>query len=123
MGKDTDRDIAELILSGLNTIAGKIATIEFNCFRAQITEQPLAIINAVLAETVTVSITAINVVSYQWYSKKPTDTTWSKVTGETTDTLSFTASETGNTSYRCEITGKDGFSTVSNSCLVKITSE
>ena len=123
MGKDTDRDVAEIMLSGLQNMAALISTIEFNCFRAQITEQPLAIINAVLGETVTVSITAINTVSYQWYSKKTIDTTWSKVTGETTDTLSFTASETGNTSYRCEITGKDGFSTVSNSCLVRITSE
>ena len=123
MGKDTDRDIAESILSGFQRLAYLVSTIEFNCFRVQITEQPLAIINAVLDETVTVSITAINVVSYQWYSKKSTDTTWSKVTGETTNTLSFTASETGNTSYRCEVTGKDGFSTVSHSCLVRITSE
>lgn len=123
MGKDTDRDIAELILSGVSAIASKISNIEIHCFRAQITEQPLAIINAVLGATVTVSITAINTVSYQWYSKKTTDSSWNKVTGETTDTLSFTASETGNTSYRCEITGKDGFSTVSNSCLVRITSE
>ena len=123
MGKDTDRDIAELILSGVSAIAANISNIEFHCFRAQITEQPLAIINAVIGDTVTISVSALNAVYYQWYSKKTTETLWSKVTGETTDTLSFTASETGNTSYRCEITGKDGFLAVSNSCLVIITSE
>ena len=123
MGKDTDRDIAELILSSVNAIAGQINNIEFALFRAQIKEQPLAIITAVLGDTVTISLSAINTVSYQWYSKKVTDASWSKVTGETTDTLSFTASETGNTSYRCEVTGKDGFSIMSNSCLVMIRSE
>lgn len=123
MGKDTDRDIAELILSNVNAIAGQITNIEFSLFRAQIKEQPIATITAVLGDTVTISLSAINTVSYQWYSKKVTDASWSKVTGGTTDTLSFTATETGNTSYRCEITGKDGYSTISNSCLVMIRSE
>lgn len=123
MSKGTDRDICELINSCLQSITTVLNNINNNLFRVKIITQPVAYINAVLGDTVQISVVAANAISYQWYRKAVLDTTWSKVSGATNSVLSFTADTTGNNSYRCEITGKDGFSTVSQSCLVQITSE
>ena len=104
----TDRDVALLILSGLDSCATLVASINDNLYVPHITTQPVDQTGAIGAD-IEFSLTAINVKSYQWqFTASGTEWNNSTFTGNQTDTMTVpvTAPRYGY-SYRCMITGKD----------------
>lgn len=64
-----------------------------------------------IGDTVTFTVVAMNVDSYQWETSKIGTTTWANATssGNTTDTITLTiASATYNYRLRCKLTDADG---------------
>ena len=120
MGKKTDRDIAEQFISLVGGIANKVNQIYLNLFHVLIITQPVSWVDCYIGDTVELSVVAANVSAYQWYKKTRFDTSFTRMTGETNSTLSFTAEEVSTTSYYCQLTGKDGIMTATQISGVQI---
>lgn len=120
MGKKTDRDIAEQFISLVGGIANKVNQIYLNLFHVLIITQPVSWVDCYVGDTVELSVVAANVSAYQWYKKTSFDTPYTRMTGETNSTLSFTAEEVSTTYYYCQLTGKDGIMTATQISGVQI---
>ena len=120
MGKKTDRDVAEQFISLVGGIANKVNQIYLNLFRVLIITQPVSWTECYVGDDVELSVVAANVASYQWYKKGFFESAWTKMTGETSSTLSFTADEVSTTYYYCRLTGKDGIMTDTQTGTVSI---
>ena len=116
----TDRDIALLILDGLNSCATLVAAVNDNLYVPHITTQPTDQEGAIDA-TVNFQVVANNVASYQWQTKVSEGASWfnSTAEGATTATLAIVVTETRYAYfYRCAITGKDGSTIYSNTVKI-----
>ena len=108
-----DRDIALAIVDAVDSIKTSLEQINNNLYHVVILTQPVDVVDAVADETYTFSVSAANVVSYQWQNKNqnPAITEWtnSALSGNTTDTLTIQASAPRYSYlYRCAMVGKDG---------------
>lgn len=103
----TDRDVALLILSGLDSCATLVATINDNLYVPHIVTQPTDQEGA-LGDTVTFTVVANNVAEYKWQYKA---TNWHPgqvgVVNEASYSIPITEQRLGY-EFRCQITGKDG---------------
>ena len=102
----TDRDVALLILSGLDSCATLVTSINDNLYVPHIVTQPTNQEGAV-GDTVTFTVEANNVSAYKWQYKAQT---WHPALGTNTESsysLEVTEQRYGY-EYRCQITGKDG---------------
>ena len=104
----TDRDVALLILSGLDTCATLVASVNDNLYVPHIVTQPTNQTGDI-DETVTFTVVANNVASYQWQFKPGVAWQNSSSTGYNTASLEVeVTSQRYGYDYRCRITGKDG---------------
>lgn len=104
----TDRDVALLILSGLDSCATLVATINDNLYVPHITTQPVSVA-AADGEDAVFTIVANNVSAYQWQYKPGNAWQNSTMTGNDTDTFTVEVNtQRRGYDFRCKITGKDG---------------
>ena len=109
----TDRDVALLIVSKLNTIAEGVAQINDNLYVPHIVTQPTDQ-TAAVNDNAVFTIVANNVSVYEWqYAPTQVTPSWramhSGATGTDTATLTVPVTNTRyGYLYRCKITGKDG---------------
>lgn len=109
----TDRDVALLILSGLDSCATLVANINDNLYVPHITTQPTDQVGAI-GDTVTFTVVANNAVAYQWQYKV---LNWHSASGGIVDQASYSiqvSTERMGYQFRCRITGKDGSYIYSN---------
>ena len=110
MNNGMDRDVAELMLQAFTTADTLVATINDNLFVPHIITQPVNV-SGDLGDTITISVVANNVSSYQWqYNSTGSPSNWrnSSYSGNATDTLTFELIEARvGYQFRCKITGKD----------------
>ena len=122
----TDRDVALLILSGLDSCSTLVATINDNLYVPHIITQPTNQQGA-LGDTITITVVANNVAGYQWqYKTAASGAIWrdSSYEGNQTDTLTFELIQARvGYSFRCIITGKDGSTLTTNTVTVTLTPE
>ena len=118
MRNGTDRDIALQIVADMEAISEKVAAINNNLYHVVILTQPTDQ-EAEVSSTVTFSIVAANVVSYQWQARYITLEEWTDASSASAQTAnwSFTASAQAFTRVvRCKMVGKDGETVYSNVC-------
>lgn len=118
MDHGTDRDVAQSIVSLVTDIEGLVADINRNFYSVVILTQPVDFTNAEIGDTATFSVSAANVVSYQWQWRYLNGDMWSDATadGNKTETITLEVRETRfGHEYRCAMTGKDGNIVYSNS--------
>jgi hypothetical protein len=74
-----------------------------------ITQQPQSV-TASASEKASFTVVAENVLSYQWYYKRPTGTVWSKTSAEGNKTATVTVDAKGKNGYqyKCVMQGMDG---------------
>ena len=107
----TDRDVALAMLSTLTDINTAISTINNNLFNPIIITQPSDVPDAVIGTTVSFSVVAVNVQTYQWQSRRSSTGgyTDSSLPGYNTDTLSpEVTSARFDIIYRCKMTSAQG---------------
>ena len=107
----TDRDIALSMLSALTNINTAISTINNNLFNPIIITQPTDVHDAVLGTTVSFTVVAANVATYQWQSRNASGGGWtdSSLSGYNTATLSPEVTENRyNIIYRCKLLSTQG---------------
>lgn len=105
----TDRDVALSIVNLITEISTLVSTINSNLFVPAIVTQPTNQ-EVALSGTCSFTVVAVNVAAYQW-QRKTSGASWgnTSLSGNKTDTLTFTTSAEAYTStFRCKITGKDG---------------
>lgn len=120
MRNGTDRDIALQIVADMETISEKIAAINNNLYHVVILTQPTDQ-EAEVSTSVTFSIVAANVVSYQWQARYISQDVWNDASGASaqTDTWTFTSTALAFTRVvRCKMVGKDGEIVYSNVCTL-----
>lgn len=118
MRNGTDRDIALQIVADMETISEKVAAINNNLYHVVILTQPTDQ-EAVVSTSVTFTIAAANVVSYQWQARYLGQDVWNDASGDSakTDTWTFIATSLAFTRVvRCKMVGKDGEIVYSNVC-------
>lgn len=109
----TDRDIALLILDGLNSCATLVTAVNDNLYAPHITAQPTDQ-TAAIGSNAVFAVTATNVAEYHWQSKNTAlqYPTWADTAyGSGYDTATYTVNATEQRYaylYRCRIVGKDG---------------
>lgn len=107
-----DRDLAEKLITSLKSIKTSLSNINTNLFGARITTQPIDTEGAI-DDTVTFSIVAENVESYQWYYKtSPESVVWRTSTApaytSATLTVEVSSADIYQYRYRCAVTGMAG---------------
>lgn len=103
----TDRDVALLMLGGLDSCATLVAAINDNLYVPHITTQPTDQVGDI-GDTVTFTVVANNAVAYQWQYKV---LNWHNASGGTVDQPSYSiqvSAERMTYQFRCRVTGKDG---------------
>lgn len=117
----TDRDVALLILDGLTTCASLVESVNDNLYVPHIITQPVSV-EADLGDTITFTVVANNVKSYQWqYKQSAGATTWrnSSYDGNNTATLTFELIEARvGYRFRCVMIGNDNSEITTNTVAV-----
>lgn len=90
------------------TVASKAAKVKLaKPPKAKITKQPSWKTKVQPGDQVTLTLTAANAQSYQWYYRANSKDKWHALDGETGTTLTFTVQEgTNGYQYRCAVVGK-----------------
>lgn len=125
MDHGTDRDVALQLMSALNDCAGFLHSIRDTKYSPHILTQPSDVENATLNASVTFTVVANNVKSYQWQYKQPGGTTWQNTTisGYATDTITVNATAARDgMSFRCIVTGIDDTTVTSDAATLSLAS-
>ena len=108
MSTGIDRDLAVQLITKATQTANLVASINDTLYVPHITTQPTDQTGAV-GDTITFSLVANNVASYQWQFRPLSQWQNSSSSGYNTNSLSVEVNAQRYTyDYRCRITGKDG---------------